>query len=117
MDALSQEAERRLQAALQQVRRLVPYGAPLVAVPSLRTLHAARAVQGELLPLVLASHAFTHTRSGGYATFDNPWVLVVDGVLAEPHLPELLPHLEQAAASRAQLVIAAADYDDAILGT
>ena len=47
----------------------------------------------------------------------NPWVLVVDGALAEPHLADLLPHMEQAAASHASLVIAAADYDDGMLAT
>jgi hypothetical protein len=117
MDALSHEAERRLRAVLVQARGLVPPGAPVVAVPSLRTLHAVRAVQGEVLPLVLASHAFAHAGSGGALTMDSPWVLVVDGVLDERHLPDLLPHMEQAVASRAQLVVAAADFDDVVLGT
>lgn len=115
MDALNPESERRLQTALRQAREMVPYGAPVVAVPSVRTRHAATAVQGEVLALELASYAFVHPQFGTYARMDHPWVLVIDGVLTDAHLQDLLPTMEQAAKDGAQLVVAAADYDESML--
>jgi hypothetical protein len=115
MDALNPESERRLQAVMRQARELVPYGAPVVAIPTMRTRHAVAAVQGEVLTLALASYAFSLPQYGGYARMDNPWLLVVDGTLVEAHLQDLLPWMEQAAKDGAQLVVAAADYDDTML--
>ena len=117
MSEQGRESERRLQAVLQEARRLVPYQAPVVAVPSARTLHRATAVEGEVLPLVLASSAFTQAQFGPYAWMENAWVLVIEGVLRGEHLPDLLPTLELAASRGAQIVIAASDYDDAMLAT
>lgn len=110
-------SERRLRAALEEARRMAPYRAPVVAVPSTRTLHRAEAVQGEVLPLVLASPTFAHAQFGAYAWMENPWVLAINGVLRGEHLPDLLPWLEQAVAKGAQIVIAAADYDVSMLAT
>lgn len=105
----------RLRAVMDQARRLVPYGAPTVALPSVRTLHTVTAEQGEVLPLVLASYAFTQPQFGGCVSMESARVLVVDGTLEDGHLPDLLPVLEQAAGERAQLVVAAADFGATIL--
>jgi hypothetical protein len=117
MSELDREAERRLQAVLQEARRLVPFQAPVVAIPSTRTLHRVTAAQGEVLPLVLASSAFTQAQFGPHTRMENPWVLVIEGVLRGEHLPDLLPWLEQAVEKGAQIVIAASDYDDTMLAT
>ena len=115
MNEYERESERRLLAVREQARRLVPHGAPIVAVASMRTMHGVTALNGEVLPLVLASPAFTQAQFGAYSTMENPWVLVVDGVLCGDHIPDLLPSLEQAVAKTAQIVIAAADFDQAML--
>jgi hypothetical protein len=117
MNGQSREAERRLEAVRDQARRLVPPGATIVAVPSTRTLHRATAVQGEVLPLVLASSAFTQPQFGPHAWMEHAWVLAIEGVLLGEHLPDLLPYLEQAVAKGAQIVVAASDYDDTMLAT
>jgi hypothetical protein len=117
MNEFGRDAERRLEAVRDQARRLVPHGAPIVAVPSTRTLHRATAAEGEVLPLVLASSAFTQAQFGPHAWMENPWVLVIEGVLRGEHLPDLLPWLEQAVEKGAQIVIAASDYDDTMLAT
>ena len=115
MDAQAGSDEARLRAVMDQARRLVPYGAPVVALPSVRTLHTVTAEQGEVLPLVLASYAFTQPQFGGCVSMKSPRVLVVEGTLDDGHLPDLLPVLEQAATDGAQLVVAAADYGATIL--
>jgi hypothetical protein len=111
------ESARRLQAVLDGARRLVPWQAPVVAVASARTLHRATAEAGEVLPLVLASHAFTQPQFGPYARMENAWVMVIEGELRGEHLPDVLPYLEQAVAKGAQVVIAASDFDDSMLAT
>lgn len=111
------DSARRLRAVLDEARRLAPYPAPVLAVASARTLHRATLVDGEVLPLVLASHAFTQPQFGPYARMENPWVMVIEGVLRGEHLPDLLPYLEQAVAKGAQIVIAASDFDDTMLAT
>ncbi|HYW12643.1 MAG TPA: hypothetical protein VE871_11830 [Longimicrobium sp.] len=108
---------RRLQAVLDAARRLVPWQAQVVAVASARTLHRATAEAGEVLPLVLASHAFTQPQSAPYARMENAWVMVIEGELRGEHLPDVLPYLEQAVAKGAQVVIAASDFDDSMLAT
>lgn len=117
MSELDRESERRLQAVLQQARRLVPYPARVVAVPSARTLHRVVAAEGEVLPLVLASSAFVQPQFGPHARMESPWVMVIEGELRGEHLPDLLPYLEEAAKQSAQIVIAASDYDDTMLAT
>lgn len=117
MSDQEREAARRLQAVLDAARRLVPWQAPVVAVASARTLHRATLEHGEVLPLVLASHAFTQPQSGPYARMEHAWVMVIEGVLRGEHLPDVLPYLEQAVAKGAQIVIAASDFDDVMLAT
>jgi hypothetical protein len=117
MSEHGREWERRLEAVRDQARRLVPHAAPVVAVASTRTLHRATAVEGEVLPLVLASSAFTQPQFGPCARMEHAWVLVIEGVLLGDHLPDLLPWLEQAVDKGAQIVVAASDYDDTMLAT
>ncbi|HST60876.1 MAG TPA: hypothetical protein VLK84_19395 [Longimicrobium sp.] len=117
MSDQERESARRLRAVLDEARRLVPRQAPVVAVASARTLHRATAEAGEVLPLVLASHAFTQPQFGPYARMENAWVMVIEGELRGEHLPDVLPYLEQAVAKGAQVVVAASDFDDSMLAT
>lgn len=110
MDTQSRDEEERLRELVDQARRLVPYGASVVALPSARTLHKVTVEQGELLPLVLASHVFIQLNLGGCLMLEKPRVLVVEGTLEDSHTADLVPVLERAAKDRAQLVVAAADY-------
>jgi hypothetical protein len=111
----TQNDDARLRALIEQARRLVPYGAPVVALPSIRTLHTVSAAQGEMLPLLLASFAFTRPQFPGCVNMEKPRVLVVEGTLDEGHRADLVPVLERAAKDRVPLVVAAADYAGPIL--
>lgn len=115
MDTQGRNDDERLRAVMEKARQMVPYGAQVVALPSIRTLHTVTAEQGEVLPLLLASPAFTRPQIGGCLNMERPRVLVVEGTLDAGHMADLVPVLDRAAKDRALLVLAAADFAGPVL--
>jgi hypothetical protein len=105
-----------LERTAAELRRSLPPGALVLAVPSVRARDWIEVVRGVLLPLGLASSRFCVDWFGDYVDADRCAVRVLDGALAQPHQHAFLPALEEAARSGVSLVVASSDIDPSMLG-
>lgn len=105
-----------LDHAIADVRRSLPYGSPILAIPSVRSRDFVEVLQGVLIPAGLASARFCVDWYGDYIDSERATVRVLDGVLGRAHIGALLPVLEEASRAQADLLIAATDIDPHVLG-
>jgi hypothetical protein len=108
---LYREQQSSLHAAVTDLRRTLPPGAPVLALPSVRARDYAEVVRGVALPLGLASSLFHAQSHGDFALLRNLWVLVIDGVLRGAHAATMLAHYEAVVRAGASLLIACQDLD------
>jgi hypothetical protein len=105
-----------LRELIGSLKQTLPPGAQVAAIGSVRSRDRVAVAAGEVLPLALASPLMFDQQWGHCARHTTPRIHLFDGLLSERHNPSLVPVLEQAAQMRVDVVIAASEMDETVVG-